>query len=113
MWGSRKQKSYHLVDCNRPQSFNVCLGWTSRHFSSVYLKQTKNNQNTPGTAGGPGGRDRTLAVKSLKKPKKSIISHMGDSPEVGQKQKTEKKKENTPGTAGGPGGRDRTLAVKS
>ena len=26
--------------------------------------------NTPGTAGGPGGRDRTLAVKSLKKTKK-------------------------------------------
>ena len=37
---------------------------------------------------------------------------MGDSPKVGQKQKTEKKKKNTPGTAGGPGGRDRTLAVK-
>ena len=30
-------------------------------------------QNTPGTAGGPGGRDRTLAVKSLKKPKKSTF----------------------------------------
>ena len=26
---------------------------------------------TPGTAGGPGGRDQTLAVKSLKKQKKS------------------------------------------
>ena len=24
------------------------------------------DQNTPGTAGGPGGRDRTLAVKSKK-----------------------------------------------
>ena len=39
-------------------------------------------ENTPGTAGGPGGRDRTLALKSRK-------THMGDS----QKQKTEKKKE--------------------
>ena len=29
--------------------------------------------NTPGTAGGPGGRDRTLAVKSLKKQKKSTF----------------------------------------
>ena len=28
--------------------------------------------NTPGTAGGPGGRDRTLAVKSLKNPIKII-----------------------------------------
>ena len=27
--------------------------------------------NTPGTAGGPGGRDRTLAVKSRKTPDKS------------------------------------------
>ena len=29
--------------------------------------------NTPGTAGGPGGRDRTLAVKSLKKQQKSTF----------------------------------------
>ena len=28
-------------------------------------------KNTPGTAGGPGGRDRTLAVKSRKTSKKS------------------------------------------
>ena len=26
----------------------------------------KENRNTPGTAGGPGGRDQTLAVKSRK-----------------------------------------------
>ena len=31
----------------------------------------KNMQNTPGTAGGPGGRDRTLAVKSRKTSEKS------------------------------------------
>ena len=78
--------------------------------------------NTPGTAGGPGGRDRTLAVKSRKTagkitffslknkiyPKKifffciyllvmpkywgKIYFAHGRFPEVGQKQKTEKKK---------------------
>ena len=41
----------------------------------------KSTVNTPGTRGGPGGRDRTLAVKRRV------------TPEVGQKQKTEKKKE--------------------
>ena len=30
----------------------------------------KNGENTPGTAGGPGGRDRTLAVKSRKNVRK-------------------------------------------
>ena len=29
-------------------------------------------KNTPGTAGGPGGRDRTLAVKSIKKVRKNL-----------------------------------------
>ena len=78
--------------------------------------------NTPGTAGGPAGRDRMLAVKSRKTawkiifffvkksnlppnffcciyllviPKywgKNYFAH-GSFPEVGQKQKTEKKKE--------------------
>ena len=78
-------------------------------------------ENTPGTAGGPGGRDRTLAVKSRKTSEKSpfflkkikftpkkyffciyllvmpkywvknYFAH-GRFPEVGQKQKTEKKK---------------------
>ena len=65
------------------------------------------NINTPGTAGGPGGRDQTLAVKRRKKYwGKQIFTH-GIFPEVGQKQKTEReKRKNTPGTAGGPGGRD-------
>ena len=79
--------------------------------------------NTPRTAGGPGGRDRTLAVESRKNvrkitffskknkilPKKNIFFCIyllcmpkywvknyfahGSFPEVGQKQKTEKKKE--------------------
>ena len=43
----------------------------------------KTVQNTPGTEGGPGGRDRTLAVKKRK---------IGRFPEVGQKQKTEREK---------------------
>ena len=30
---------------------------------------------TPGTAGGPGGRDRTLAVKSKKNARKSVFFH--------------------------------------
>ena len=53
-------------------------------------------QNTPATAGGPGGRDRTLAVKSiylLVVPKywgKQIFAH-GRFPEVGKKQKTEER----------------------
>ena len=79
--------------------------------------------NTPGTAGGPGGRDRTLAVKSQKSlenhlfflggkkitPKKYFFFCIyllvmpkywvknyfahGRFPEVGQKQKTEEKEE--------------------
>ena len=36
----------------------------------VFFGGKKNNPNTPGTAGGPAGRDRTLAVKSLKNQKK-------------------------------------------
>ena len=31
-----------------------------------------NKENTPGTAGGPGGCDRTLAVKSRKTPENQI-----------------------------------------
>ena len=50
--------------------------------------------NTPGTAGGPNGRDRTLAINLLVRPKywvKKYFAH-GRFPEVGQKQKTEKEK---------------------
>ena len=78
-------------------------------------------KNTPGTAGGPGGHDRTLAVKSRKNGRKVIFFRKknnftpkkyffciyllvmpkyrvknyfahGRFPEVGQKQKTEEKK---------------------
>ena len=66
--------------------------------------------NTPGTAGGPGGRDRTLAKKNRKIAKKNYLNFFlciyllvmpkywgkqifahGRFPEVGQKQKTERK----------------------
>ena len=79
--------------------------------------------NTPGTAGGPGGRDRTLAVKSRKTSEKSPFFREkikftpkkyfffciyllvmpkywvnnyfahGSFPEAGQKQKTEERRE--------------------
>ena len=35
--------------------------------------KAKDGENTPGTAGGPGGRDRTLAVKSRKNARKSAF----------------------------------------
>ena len=63
-------------------------------------------RDTPGTAGGPGGHDRTLAVKSKKIARKSW--HGARKP-PGPKER----KKDTPGTAGGPGGCDRTLALKS
>ena len=43
--------------------------FTHQSFPEVGQKQ-KTEKNTPGTAGGPGGRDRTLSVKSLKKQQK-------------------------------------------
>ena len=51
------------------------VGWTRKEFLITYIvcwmnKPFKNNLNTPGTAGGPGGRDRTLAVKIKKNAKK-------------------------------------------
>ena len=45
-------------------------------FPEVGQKQKtegKKKKNTPGTAGGPGGRDRTLAVKSRKTAEKSAF----------------------------------------
>ena len=61
----------------------------------------KSQLYNPGTRGGPGGRDRMLAVKSLKIARKSVflrkywgkqIFAHGRFPEVGEKQKTEGKK---------------------
>ena len=36
-------------------------------------KAEDGEKNTPGTAGGPGGRDRTLAVKRRKNSQKSVF----------------------------------------
>ena len=43
---------------------SVTAAWATRSPCSIFVK------NTPGTAGGPGGRDRTLAVKSRKTAEK-------------------------------------------
>ena len=46
--------------------------FTKGSFPEVGQKQKteKKKKDTPGTAGGPGGRDRTLAVKSRKNVRK-------------------------------------------
>ena len=49
------------------------LGQHGVEFQVKMIGNIKIGQNTPGTAGGPGGRDRTLAVKSLKNRKKSTF----------------------------------------
>ena len=89
--------------------------WEFPRSGSKAKNGEKKRRNTLGTAGGPGGRDRTLAVKSRKTAgknqlffvKKIKFTHISSSytkilgqnyfahgsfPEVGQKQKTEKKK---------------------
>ena len=56
-----------------------------QYIITVYLFSTKYNNsvsvlyNTPGTAGGPGSRDRTLAVKSRKNDQKSVVLHISSS----------------------------------
>ena len=40
------------------------------------MRAHKKSQNTPGTAGGPGGHDRTLAIKSRKKPENLFVFHI-------------------------------------
>ena len=56
---------------NWMQSWNFHQ-WLAENYSNQY---TCNNilNNTPGTAGGPGGRDRTLAIKSWKNAKKTVF----------------------------------------
>ena len=45
--------------------------FTHGRFPEVGQKEkTEKKKDTPGTAGGPGGRDRTLAVKSRKNVRK-------------------------------------------
>ena len=51
----------------------ILLGWGEKPFFSKVLSLSPyivSTHNTPGTAGGPGGRDRTLAVKSRKNVRK-------------------------------------------
>ena len=71
--------------------------------------------NTPGTAGGPGGRDRTLAVKSRKNVRK-ITFFLKKIKFTQQKYffciyllVMPKYWGNTPGTAGGPGSCDQAV----
>ena len=75
------------------------LGETNLHTREIPRNGSKAKdgekieRNTSGTAGGPGGPDRTLAVESKVMPKywvKNYFAH-GRFPEVGQKQKTEEK----------------------
>ena len=51
--------------------------WVDLHqilnLSSVAPPWVTSENNTPGTAGGPGGRDQTLAVKSRKTAEKSVF----------------------------------------
>ena len=53
---------------NLPNSAFVLVAKTSNNsYSSQIVKHRHRSMNNiPGTAGGPGGRDRTLAVKSRK-----------------------------------------------
>ena len=43
-------------------------------FKKKRRRRRKKKRNTPGTAGGPGGRDRTLAMKN----RKSYAKILGD-----------------------------------
>ena len=44
--------------------------WGKQIFKHGRFPEVGQKQNTPGTAGGPGGRDRTLAVKRRKNVRK-------------------------------------------
>ena len=60
-------------------SYAKILGETNFHTREIPRSGSKakdgekKKRNTPGTAGGPGGRDRTLAVKSRKNRRKSVF----------------------------------------
>ena len=55
------------------QTIEIFVGKTKysmvKEASNVKISICNFGTNTPGTRGGPGGRDRTLAVKSRKTPK--------------------------------------------
>ena len=50
-------------------SYAKILGETNFH-EAEGVERKKGKENTPGTAGGPGGRDQTLAIKSRKNVRK-------------------------------------------
>ena len=56
-------------------SYAKILGETNFHAREIPGSGSKSEdgENTPGTAGGPGSRDRTLAVKSKKTPKTTFF----------------------------------------
>ena len=62
---SKVRDSWQNVRTHRVQLFPALMG-----VSPKWVKSKKRRKNTPGTAGGPGGRDRTLAVKSRKNVRK-------------------------------------------
>ena len=84
--------SHHIPDTRAEQTQTVAhiirngkkmLVWFQSRFCvtelcslAEYRKSTEKMQNmynTPGTAGGPGGRDQTLAVRSRKNARKSAF----------------------------------------
>ena len=111
-----KSKPYFVIK-QKKHSLAHLLKYQWRETRMITLNSTPYflTKYTPGTAGGPGGRDRTMAVKSRKNARKSaffrkkiffciyllvmpkywgkqIFTH-GRFPEMGQKQKTEERKE--------------------
>ena len=58
--------------CGRPHNTEIhkIMRKTRNQYHHEYKKCEKAEDNTPGTAGGPGGRDRTLAVESRKNIRK-------------------------------------------
>ena len=60
------------------QTIEIFVGKTKysmvKEASNVKISICNFGTNTPGTRGGPGGRDRTLAVKSRKTPEISFLA---------------------------------------
>ena len=70
------KQSFQLVDHYNQMKESCFKDYEIKmHGGNVITNQDykENISNTPGTAGGPGGRDRTLAVKSRKTAEKSAF----------------------------------------
>ena len=77
-WGVKKNSNQNLFGSENTSSPYFFMGqqnFQAKLFLLKYFSRPKIFwiQNTPGTAGGPGGRDRTLAVKSHKISRKSAF----------------------------------------